>query len=125
MIKLDIKGNFGKFGYTRVADELVDELLIKAGNVATKTAISKAPYDPNDPPEHLREKIYPFWDKLERIFYVTATSVYAFIAEHGSRRRQAHPYIRPASKAAQRNIKTNIKKAVTDSVNVEKGRIGV
>ena len=125
MINLNIKGNFGKFGYTQVADDLVEELLLKAGEVALKTAIKKAPYDPNDPPYHLREHIHSWFDKAAQIFYVIAASIYANIAEYGSSRRLEHPYIRPASKAAQRNIKSNTKKAVTDSVNAEKGRIGV
>ena len=120
MIKMDIKGTLGKFGYAKVAESIMDDLLKIGVDQAYMTAIRSAPVDPNDPPIHIRDELKKDIDKDGKVGYVYVKLPYANIAEFGSKNRLPHPYIRPASRAAQAKIRATIRKAVKQSIAEEK-----
>jgi len=119
MLKLSINGTLGKFGYSKLPDEIVDNILQISGMKAFSVAKAKAPYLDSHP-VHIRDSIHTWYDKASRIFYVIVSSLYANITEFGSKLRFPHPFIRPAAKAAQTIMRSTIRKSTKEAVNKRK-----
>ena len=116
MVSLNIKGTLGKYGWKNVPDEIIDDILPIAGLTAYKTAYQKAPYLAKHA-IHLREAIEHFYDKVKRIYFIIVHSPYGFVTEFGGRRHYLpHPFIRPASKAAQNKIRAIIRLAAKQAI---------
>jgi HK97 gp10 family phage protein len=121
MLSLNVKGTLGKFGYEDVPDAVVDQIIQAAGLQALKTAIANAPYLPEHE-IHLKENIHSWWDPMARVFYVIAASIYANIAEFGSRMRLPHPYMRKAIVAAKNKMKSVIRGAFKKAIKEVQAR---
>jgi hypothetical protein len=126
-MRVDIKGTLGKFGYSNIPDEISDAILVSVVDHAHYTAIKKAPYLADDPPLHLREEIQKEIDLKAKVGYVfikTSDIPYALIAEYGSKKRLAHPYMRPAAAAARAKMKAIIRTAAKQSIAEEMAKNG-
>jgi hypothetical protein len=120
MINLDIQGTLGKFGYHNLPDDIADSILKIATDTAYKTAVQKAPWDPEPDGIHIKEDLKTYYSPMLKTGFVFIRSPYANIAEFGSRKRLAHPYMRPASKAARNKMKAVIRVSTKDAVDKEK-----
>jgi hypothetical protein len=120
MVSLSVRGTLGKFGYSNIPDDIIDQILMVATMQAYKTAVQKAPFDPDDPPVHIREELRWNFSKLARMGTVWVRLAYANMAEYGSKGRAAHPFIRPAKAAAQRKMRAVIKRSTQDAVRKRK-----
>lgn len=127
MIKCDIRGTLGKFGYGHVPDEIADKILQAVTDQAHYTAVKRAPYDPEPDGIHLREHVKKDIDLSKKVGYVfieTNEIPYALVAEYGSRNRLAHPYMKPAANAARQKIKAIVRIAAKEAIAEEKLKSG-
>lgn len=119
MIKLNITGTLGRFGYSGIPGSIALDILNIATEQAYKTAYQKAPVDTGT----LRDALdYKLATDARMIGEVWVRLPYANIAEYGSKSRLAHPYMRPASKSAQQKMKATIRKAAREAIAEEKAR---
>jgi hypothetical protein len=122
MIKLNISGTLGRFGYSNIPEEIMIDILTIATETAYVTAVKKAPYLANDPPVHIKDELKHSVDIDKKIGEVSIKLPYAYIAEFGSKHRIAHPYIRPAARAAQAKMKAVIRKSTKEAIDKEKAK---
>jgi len=122
MITLSIKGTLGKFGYENIPEEISDEIIKIATDAAYISAVKNAPYDPEPDGVHIKEDLKTYYSPMLHAGFVYIKSVYANIAEYGSKSRLAHPYIRPAAKAARAKMRSTIKAAVKSAIAEEKAK---
>lgn len=120
MLKLDVKGTLGKFGYSNIPDDIVDQIIGISTLQAYKTAVLKAPWDPEPDGIHIKEDLKFYYSKTLQVGEVWIRSPYANIAEYGSRHRFAHPYMRPASQAARNKMRAVIR--ASTKAAVDKGK---
>lgn len=121
-LKLDVKGTLGKFGYHNLPDNITDEIIYIVTEHAYMTAVKRAPYDPTPDGIHIKENIKRYYSKIGRFGEVWIDLPYALVAEYGSKKRLAHPYMRPAGVAARNKMKAIIKVAAKQSIAEEKAK---
>jgi len=124
MISLNIKGTLGKFGYEDLPVEISNEILKIATDTAYRAAVKNAPYDPTPDGIHIKEDLKTYFSAMLQAGFVFIRSAYANIAEYGSKHRLAHPYIRPAAKAARSKMKSVIKSSTKTAIAKEKAKHG-
>jgi hypothetical protein len=123
---VDIKGTLGKFGYSNIPEEMSDYILKIVVDHAHYTAVKKAPYLAGHE-IHLRDNIQKEIDlktKSGAVFIKLADIPYALVAEYGSKKRLAHPYMKPAASAARAKLKAVIRVAFKEAVAEEKAKNG-
>jgi HK97 gp10 family phage protein len=125
MLKLNITGTLGKFGYQNIPEKVVESILMVAIDTALITAKRKAPVDPRDPPIHIRDELQKEYDNAKMIGYVYVKLPYANIAEFGSKHRLPHPYMRPAAQAARNKMRAVIRASAKKAIQEEKIAKGI
>lgn len=118
MVSLNVTGTLGKYGYSDIPEDIADEIIMIATKQAYMTAVENAPYDPTPDGINIKTDLrysYSF-SATRRVGVVWIRSVYANIAEYGSKSRLPHPYIRPAARAAKakmiRVIRSSTRKVI-------------
>lgn len=119
MLKLNIVGTLGKYGYSEIPEDLSAQIVLIATEQAYKTAVAYAPYDPEPDGIHINEDLKWYFSKMAHGGVVWIKSDYANIAEYGSKGRLPHPYMRPASAAARSKMKQVIRSSTKEAI--EKG----
>jgi hypothetical protein len=121
MVSLSVRGTLGKFGYSNIPDDIVDEILQVSGLYAQKVAIQRAPYDLKDKKGiHIKDHIKYWFDHVAKAAYIVVASVYGNVAEYGTKLRRAYPFIRPAGAAARTKMRSIIRPSVKSAVRKRK-----
>lgn len=124
MLKLNLQGSLGRYGYSNLPDAIKSEIIGIAVLQAYNVAKAKAPYDPNDPPIHIRDDVHKEYWPGENEGAIVVKSPYCMPAEFGSKRRLAHPFMRPAAKSAESKIRSMLRKAAKEAAAEEKLKSG-
>lgn len=120
MVYLNIEGALGHFGYSNIPEDLQDAILLIVTQTAYQTAVKKAPVDPLDPPVHIKDELKWSYSKMAKTGAVWVRLPYANVAEYGSRKRLAHPFMRPAWRAGYNKMRAVIRKSTKDAIKEEK-----
>ena len=117
MLSLNVTGTLGKYGYSDIPDDIADEIIMIATNQAYMTAVKEAPYDPTPDGINIKTDLKHKFSKSLRAGFVWIQSLYANIAEYGSKHRLPHPYMRPASRAARLKMKQVIRASTRKAID--------
>jgi hypothetical protein len=123
MLKLNLSGSLGRYGYSNLPDDIKNDLIQLALDQAYSTAYQKAPILPGHP-IHIREDIKKEYTKGDPVAYLVVRSPYAFPAEFGSKHRLAHPFMVPAARAAKNKIRALLRKSAKEAAEREKLKSG-
>jgi HK97 gp10 family phage protein len=117
MLKLNVTGTLAKFGWSKIPDAIVQDILLTVTKQAYVTAVKNAPIDPNDPPIHIKDELTWTYNKDAKLGTVYVKLPYANAAEYGTKSRLPHPFMRPASKAAQNKMRSMIRLATKEAID--------
>jgi hypothetical protein len=120
MVRLNVTGTLNKYGYSDIPEEISDEIIMIATDQAYLTAVREAPYDPTPDGINIKTDLKKWFSKTLHAGAVWVRSAYANVAEYGSKLRLAHPYIRPASKAARNKMKQVIRASTKKAIAKKK-----
>jgi HK97 gp10 family phage protein len=123
MYKVNVTGILGRYRYTNLPDDMANTLVRIGVDQAALIARQKSPVLSGDLKAEIHTELVP----LKRVGYVFVEArdiPYVFAAEFGSRRRLAHPFMRPAQKSAKSKISAIIRKVARDAIAKEKSANG-